>query len=218
MDIEDITEKYTGQRLGWADLTAAWRGGDPIARMLAHAVERAAYAVGEADADLGRAATSISDALADTRQALAAEAGQPTRCLNPLGELQANGSRFDALVAVRHDRIGHLRTVARLWQQLHATLAPPTPDLTQALTALGFEPITRAHPSTRAAYGHRYGHRHVDVSLDPFGEPGVEVNASDAGTLVWSVTAGPDVPVPVLAALLHAATHPRHDPTPTDAG
>jgi len=140
VDIEDITEKYTGQRLGWADLTAAWRGGDPIARMLAHAVQRAACAVGEADADLGRAATSISDALADTRQALDALAGQPIRCLNPLGELQANGFRFDALVAARHDRIGHLRTVARLWQQLHATLAPPAPDLTQALTALGFEP------------------------------------------------------------------------------
>jgi hypothetical protein len=46
VDIEDITEKYTGQRLGWADLTAAWHGGDPIARMLAHAVQRAADAVG----------------------------------------------------------------------------------------------------------------------------------------------------------------------------
>ncbi len=187
--------------------------------MLAHALERAAYAVGEADADLGRAATSISDALADTRQALDALAGQPIRCLNPLGELQANGPRFDALVAARHDRIGHLRTVARLWQQLHATLAPPAQDLTQALTALGFEPITPAHSSTRAAYLHRCGRRHVEVSLDPFGEPGVEVNAGDAGTLVWSVTLGPDVPVPVLAALLHAATHPRHtDPTRSDAG
>ena len=101
MDIEDITEKYTGQRLGWADLTAAWHGGDPIARLLAHAVERAAYAVGEADADLARAATSISDAVADTRQALGAAAGQPIRSLNPLGELQANGPRFDALIAAR---------------------------------------------------------------------------------------------------------------------
>src|SRR5439155_2809366 len=107
-------------------------------------------------------------------------------------------------------RIGHLRTVARLWQRLHATLAPPAPDLTQALTALGFEPITPAHSSTRAAYGHRCGRRHVEVSLDLFGEPGVEVDAGDAGTLVWSVTVGPEVPVAVLAAVARAATHPRH--------
>ncbi len=91
MDIESITEKYTGRRLGLPDLTAAWHTGNPLAQALAHAVERAAYAVSEVEADLARAAECISDDITDVRQALAAAAGQHIRTLNPLGELQAGG-------------------------------------------------------------------------------------------------------------------------------
>jgi len=208
VDIDTVTEKYTRQRLGLDTLTAAGYTGDPMARWLAHAIGRAAEAVLEVEADLARAADSVSRAIEAVCETVAAPAGQPVRSLNPLGELQANGPRFDALIAVRHDRIAHLRVLTRLGQQLPATAETPAQDLAQAMAALGFQPITPAHPSTHAAYGHRQDQRHVDVSLGPFGQPGIEINASDADTVVWSATFGPDVPVPVLAAVLRAATNP----------
>jgi hypothetical protein len=205
VDIEDITEKYTGQRLGLTDLTAAWHTDNPAAQALAHAVERAAYALGEVEADLAHCADSVSRAIEAACEAVVAPAGQRIRTLNRLGELQANGPRFDLLIALRADRVEHLRILTRLWQETAAAQTPAA-DVAQVLAALGFTQIPPAHPSTRAAYGHRRGHRHIDVSLDPFGEPGIEVNAGDTGTVSWSVTVGPDVPVPVLAAVLRAAT------------
>ena len=231
VDIEGVTETYTGQRVGFTDLVTAAHVTDPLARTLARAVERAAYAVGDIDADLARVATSIGDTADRVQHVLAATADEAVRSLNPLGELQANGARLDALIAARHDRIAHLRTVTSLWRHLHAPLPPPA-DLAQALTGAGFEPITPAHASTRAAFGHHTGDRKVTVSLDPFGEPGVEISTSDADIVGWTITAGSEVPVTVVAAIAHAAigaphpntgraTTPPHcavaDPDPTTA-
>jgi hypothetical protein len=216
VDIEDITETYTGQRVGFADLVTAAHVADPLARAMARvvasAVERAAYAVGDIDADLARVAASIGDTADRVQHVLAATAGQPVRSLNPLGELQANGPRFDVLIAARDGRIAHLRTVTSLWWHLHAPLPPPA-DLARALAGAGFEPITTAHASTRAAFGHHGGDRTVTVSLDPFGEPGVEISTSDADTVGWTITAGPEVPVTVLTAIAFAAIGAPHPHT-----
>ncbi len=51
-------------------------------------------------------------------EAIAAAPGESAPTLNPLGELQADGPRFDALIAVRADRIAHLRELVRLWRHL----------------------------------------------------------------------------------------------------
>ena len=202
VDIEDITETYTGQRVGFTDLVTAAHVADPFASLLARTVERAAYAV----------AASIGGTADRVQHVLAAMAGEPVRSLNPLGELQANGPRLDALIAVRHDRIAHLRTVTSLWRHLRAPLPPPS-DHARALTGAGFEPITTAHCSTRAAFGHRTGDRTVTVSLNPFGELGVEITTSHADTVGWTITAGPEVPVAVLAAIALAAIGAPHPNT-----
>jgi hypothetical protein len=86
------------------------------------------------------------------------------------------------------------------------------------LTAAGFSPLTTAHASTRAAYGHRDGDQEVTVSLDPYGEAGVEVNVSHGGVLAWTVTAGPDVPDSVVAAIAYTAKHRDRDATAVPEG
>lgn len=62
--------------------------------------------------------SSIIDDCGKVRSAVDAGPGQQAPTLNPLGELQARGPRLDAVIAVRDDRISHLRTLARLWQHL----------------------------------------------------------------------------------------------------
>ena len=206
MDIERVIKKYTGQSVTWQALAAAGRSGDPIARGLAVALERAASAVASAEVELSTVAGWISGHLTTVRANLDAAPGQRTRSINPLGELQANGPRLDALIGVRHERITHLRILATLWQEVATRGADPAPpDLPAALTALGFTGITAAHPSTLAAYGHRRGDRHVDVSVQPFGEPGVEVNAGRDGEVMWTATFGPHTPVAVVVGALRAA-------------
>jgi hypothetical protein len=133
--------------------------------------------------------------------------------MNPFGELQAAAVRFDALIGQRTDRIAHLRTLAALWRKAGAPRCGPGPatsvDLADALTALGLHLITPAHPDTTAAYGQQHGGRRLDVSVNPFGEPGVEVNAghSDgpAATVAWTATFGPDTPTLVVVAAVRAA-------------
>ena len=187
MDIEDITHKYTGHRVRSADLLTAHTL--PLGADLADAVQRAAYAVGEIDNDLADIAGFIDATVQTIRRSIAAGPGEPVPTLNFLGELQSAGPRLDALVAARHERVIRLRIVTALWRKFTGLLAPP--DLGQVLAAAGFAPLTTAHASTRAEYGHRDGDREVTVSLDPYGQAGVEVTVSHGGVLAWTVTAGP---------------------------
>ncbi len=120
MDIDRLTTTYTGHRVEFDALLAAHRrGGLPAA--LAGALEQAGEALDSAEAELARLATSITDRTGAVQRAITAEPGQPVPTLNPLGELQATGPRFDAVVAVRHEHISHLRTLVRLWQHLPVT-------------------------------------------------------------------------------------------------
>ena len=113
MDIERLTTKYTGHRVDEDALIAGHRASG-LAAALAHAVEGLAHA----DTELTRLASSLGTRAGTVTEAIAAAPGEPAPTLNPLGELQADGPRFDALIAVRADRITHLRTLVRLWQQL----------------------------------------------------------------------------------------------------
>jgi hypothetical protein len=212
MDIEEVIHKYTGHDVLWGDLGAAHT--HPLGVHLAHALERAAYAVDQVDTDLAATAGFIGSTLETVRRTLGAAPGEPAPGLNPLGELQSAGPRLDALVAARADRITHLRLTTAMWRKFTALAA--TSDLAHALTEAGFAPITPAHASTRAAYGRRDGDREVTVSLDPFGEPGVEVSLCHAGVVAWTVTAGRGTPAHVVAATACAAW-PRHPPTPQRA-
>lgn len=117
MDVARITTKYTGHRVTDDALTIAHRRGG-LAAALAHALEQAADAVASTEADLRRLTASIADRIDTVARAIDAAPGQSAPTLNPLGELQATGPRFDAVIAVRADRITHLRAVVRLWQQL----------------------------------------------------------------------------------------------------
>ncbi len=86
-------------------------------------------------------------------------------------------------------------------------------ELAAALTGIGLRPIRPAHPSTVAAYGQRHGDRRLDVSVNPFGDAGVEVNAShlagETATVVWTARLGADVPIPVVVATVRAALAPH---------
>ncbi len=117
MEIERVTTKYTGHRVEADALIAAHRRGG-LAQGLAHELERAATALAGADADLIRLATAITDDCGNVRHAVDAGPADPASTLNPLGELQARGPRLDAVIAVRDDRITHLRALVRLWRQL----------------------------------------------------------------------------------------------------
>ncbi|TMM27604.1 MAG: hypothetical protein E6F99_30880, partial [Actinobacteria bacterium] len=115
--------------------------------------------MGEIDKDLGDIAGFIGATVQTVRRSIAAAPGEPVPTLNFLGELQSGGPRLDALVAARHERIIRLRVVTVLWRKFTGLLAPP--DLGQVLVSAGFAPLTTAHASTGAAYGHRDGDREV---------------------------------------------------------
>jgi hypothetical protein len=117
VDIERLTSKYTGHPVDVDALIAAHRRGG-LAAALAQAVEHAADALAHAETDLSRLADALTSRAGTVRRTLAAQPGEHAPTLNPLGELQADGPRFDAVIAVRTDRITHLRTLVRLWQQL----------------------------------------------------------------------------------------------------
>ena len=117
MDIERVTTKYTGHRIDDDALIAAHRAGG-LAAALAHAVEHAAEDLAHADTELTRLAASLASRAGTVAEAIAAAPGGSAPRLNPLGELQADGPRFDAVIAVRADRITHLRELVRLWRHL----------------------------------------------------------------------------------------------------
>ncbi len=124
MDVERLTSKYTGHRVEADQLIDGHRrGGLPAA--LAQALETAADAVAGAEAELLRLSSSIIDDCGKVRSAVDAGAGRQAPTVNPLGELQARAPRFDAVIAVRDDRIIHLRSLVRLWQRLPADSDTP---------------------------------------------------------------------------------------------
>jgi hypothetical protein len=116
--VTTIIGKYTGRDITEETILGAARHGDPIRTAVAGALYQAAYAVIDAETDLRRITTSIADSLAKTTENVTATAGQQVRGLNPIGELQSNAPRFDALVAVRHERVSHLQALVRLWLAL----------------------------------------------------------------------------------------------------
>jgi hypothetical protein len=94
--------------------------------------------------------------------------------------------------------------------------AHPAPgQLTQALTDLGLRPIQPTHPATSAAYGHQHGDRRVTVAVNPFDDPGVEMNTTDGDTVSWTATFGTDTPLAVITAAVRAALDPAAPPTAT---
>lgn len=124
-DDETLIEKYTGARIAFGDLSAAAsRGG--IRTALANAIWHAATTLTYAEADLTQVASWITAATTRVTTAITAAPGQRTPTVNPLGELQSNGPRFDQLIAVREERISHLQRLVRLWSTLGATGDPDT--------------------------------------------------------------------------------------------
>ena len=115
MDVERLTATYTGHPIEQDALIAAHRRGG-LAAALADAVQQAADTL--AGADLAHLCSSITDRLGTVARTITAGPGEPVPTLNPLGELQATGPRLDAVIAVRADRISHLRTLVRLWRHL----------------------------------------------------------------------------------------------------
>jgi len=227
VDIDHVIGTYTGQAVTWDDLLDPGRRGGPILRGLGRAVERAADAVADADTELARLAGTIAESTAKVRESIEARPGQPVRIVNPRGELQATAPRFDALIGLRSERIAHLRTLTGLWQQATAAAAAggsgpasaTSTDLAAALTGLGLHPIDPAHAATAAAYGHQHGDLYLDVSVNPFGDAGVEINAShragEAATMVWTATFSADTPTAVVVVAARAALRDmRHAPGP----
>jgi len=219
VDIERLIDKYTGQPVTCDALLAAARTGDTegaFVRALAGAVERAAYAVGDAEAELARVTDSIGGSLARVRANIDATPGQLVPAVNPLGELQSHAPRFDALISLRDERIAHLAVVTRLWQMATQTAPPEGTGIGQALTDLGLQTIEPAHATTSAAYRHRHGDQQLDVSVNPYGDGGVEVNASriggHAGTVAWTATFAPDTPTVVVLAAVRAAVRLHRSP------
>jgi hypothetical protein len=204
VDTEDVTQKYTGHRIGWTDLLAAHPY--PLGAALARALERAADAVNDINSDLSQVTDGIDTTLAKVRRTLATPAG-PVPTLNPLGEFQSRGPRLDALIAARHDRITHLRAVCALWRTFTALQAPQA--LGPALEEAGFTPMVPPRPSP-SAYGRWDRDRHITVILAPDGQGGAMVTVDQPGGVAWTVTTGHDVPDSVVAAIAYAAlaSHP----------
>jgi hypothetical protein len=127
MDIARLSTKYANHRVEDDALIAAHRRGG-IDAALAQAVEHAAEAVRSVESELAVVTSRLHQSASKVKENLGAEPGQPVFHLNPLGELQANGTRFDALIAMRADRIGHLQQLIRLWRHLpaHTVTTPAT--------------------------------------------------------------------------------------------
>lgn len=124
MDESHLITKYTGHRLDPAALRAAGKVAG-IAAALGEAIGQAALAVEEVDRELTHRIPSIIEYLTRVKTTVNAELGEPAPGLNPVGELQAQGPRFDTLIAMREERLQHLRTLLKLWNELIAPTADP---------------------------------------------------------------------------------------------
>jgi hypothetical protein len=120
VDYERITSKYTGVRLSYAALAAQRRRGG-IAAELATAISQTVRAIYATEVDLASIAEAVGHAASSVSDAIAAAPEQSAPTLNPLGELQQRGPRFDAQIGIRDVHIEHLRTLVRLWQHLPTT-------------------------------------------------------------------------------------------------
>ncbi|MGC9668489.1 hypothetical protein ACNTMW_18280 [Planosporangium sp. 12N6] len=120
MDGNRIIAKYTGQPITLDTLMAGQHAGD-LAGRLAEEIWQAADAIGRAEIELAQIMAWIADSTSKVTAAINAEPDQRVRTVNPLGELQAHGPRFDLLIAVREERITHLRRLVRLWHALPDT-------------------------------------------------------------------------------------------------
>jgi len=121
MEIDFITAKYTGHRITDKDLTGGHRRGG-LAADLARALYSCCSAVFNVDADLDRAGATISDGIATVRANTAAAPGTGAPTITPLGN---SGHRFDALLAIRDERLSRLRELVHLWLA-HGVEATPT--------------------------------------------------------------------------------------------
>ena len=85
--------------------------------MLCDAIDHAARALARVDDELAHLAGVVARAADTVTTGLKPESGQPTPTLNPLGELRGGGLRFDAAIAVRAERINHLKVLVGLWSR-----------------------------------------------------------------------------------------------------
>lgn len=115
MDLERVITKYIGQHLTRQQLERAMHVGG-LAAELAMGIGSTADAVGVTENELVRVIDTITRHTTTVRQAIAAEPGHPNPSLSGLDELQGAGVRFDALVAVRSQQLGHLDRLLRFWQ------------------------------------------------------------------------------------------------------
>jgi hypothetical protein len=119
-------EKYTGVVIARVDLAQAAAGGGwraALATELGDAIWTGADAIGHLEDELDLHVAWINATTDRVNTAITAGPGQCVPTLNPLGELQSYGPRFDQLIAVRAERIAHLRQLVRLWSAL-PTLVP----------------------------------------------------------------------------------------------
>ncbi|MCW6004307.1 hypothetical protein K1W54_06890 [Micromonospora sp. CPCC 205371] len=131
MDVERLTGKYTGVPVTF-EAIAAQHGRGGVAAALADALIRAVAAIDAAERELVHHVAAIDHATAAVTLNLAAGPGERVPSLNPLGELQSRGSRFDALIAVRAACVDHLKELVRLWQPPPTAARPATPDASPA--------------------------------------------------------------------------------------
>jgi hypothetical protein len=124
MDESQLITKYTGHRLDPAALIAA-REVTGMAAALATALGQAALKLDDVENELTRLTPLIIQSLTKVATTITAGPGQPAPGLNPVGELQAHGQRFDTLIAVREERIQQLRVLVELWLQLPAPRTGP---------------------------------------------------------------------------------------------
>ncbi|WP_030442454.1 hypothetical protein [Actinoplanes subtropicus] len=124
MDESQLITKYTGHHLDPAALIAT-REVTGVAAALAAAIGQAALRLDDAETELTRLTPSIIHSLTKVTTTITTEPGQPAPGLNPVGELQAHGPRFDTLIAVREERIQQLRALVQLWLQLPAPRTGP---------------------------------------------------------------------------------------------
>lgn len=124
MDESQLITKYTGRHLDPAALIAT-RAVTGIAAVLAVAIGQAALKLDDAENELTRLTFSINRSLTKVTTTITAAPGQPAPGLNPLGELQEHGPRVDTLIAVREERIQHLRALVQLWLQIPAPATGP---------------------------------------------------------------------------------------------
>ena len=143
MEIDFITAKYTGHRITDGDLSASHRRGG-LAADLARALYHCCHAVFNGDADLDRIGATLADSIAVVRANTAATPGTGAPTITPLGN---SGPRFDALLGIRDERVGHLKELVHLWQnhgvETTPTDADPVPQSTGNPSSTTEPPLAR---------------------------------------------------------------------------